>query len=231
MNIYAISDLHLSGAAPKPMDIFGDHWSDHWEKIKEDWLNRISDDDLVLMPGDHSWALKLAEAAIDMEQICALPGNKVMLKGNHDYWWNSLAQVNSLLSNNTYALQNNSLNFGGYVIAGSRGWTCPGTNQYNQEKDEKLYIREAGRLELSLKHARKNSPEAVLIGMMHFPPSDKQGSNTLYTDLFEKYGAAHVVYGHLHSSSIKSALSGDIRGVFYTLVSCDATGFKLSKIV
>ena len=231
MNIFAISDLHLSGADPKPMDIFGEHWADHWEKIKEDWLSHVKDDDLVLLPGDFSWAMRLDDAAVDIDQVCVLPGTKVIIKGNHDYWWSSLTQVNSLLSNNTYALQNNSSSFGKYVIAGSRGWTCPGTNQYDPGKDEKLYIREACRLELSLKHARKNSPDSVLIGMMHFPPSDKQGSTTLYTDLFEKYEATYVVYGHLHSASIGSALSGNIRGVNYALVSCDATGFKLLKII
>ena len=230
MNIYAISDLHLSGAAPKPMDIFGDHWTDHWGKIKEDWESKIIDGDLVLMPGDFSWALKLADAAVDIERVCALPGNKVIMKGNHDYWWSSLSQVNSLLSNHTYALQNNSLCFGEYIIAGSRGWNIPGTNQFDPETDEKLYAREAARLELSLKHARKNAPDSILIGMMHFPPSDSRGSSTLYTDLFEKYGAVRVVYGHLHASSINNALSGTYRGIEYTLVSCDAIDFSPLKI-
>lgn len=231
MNILAIGDLHLSGFSPKPMDIFGEHWADHWENIKSNWKDIVGGNDLVLLPGDLSWALKLAEAAVDIREICELPGKKVLIKGNHDFWWSSLAQVRTLLSNGTEAMQNNSYTFGDYVIAGSRGWTCPGTNAYDPEIDEKLYIREAGRLELSLKHARKIAPKAKLIGMMHFPPSNKDGSKTLYTQLFEKYGAAHVVYGHLHSASIKSALSGIIRGVSYSLVSCDALDFKLAKII
>lgn len=231
MKIFAIGDLHLSGFSPKPMDIFGDHWADHWENIKQNWKEFVNESDLVLLPGDLSWALKLSEAAPDIHEICALPGKKVLLKGNHDYWWSSLSQVQTLLSNNTQALQNNSYIFGDYIIAGSRGWTCPGTNQYDAQNDEKLYLREAGRLELSLKHARKIAPDATLIGMMHFPPSDKVGSKTLYTELFEKYGAAQVVYGHLHSASINSALSGTVRGVCYSLVSCDAIDFKLEQII
>ncbi len=231
MSIYAIGDLHLSGFSPKPMDIFGDHWTGHWGNIKQDWQKTVSSDDLVLLPGDLSWALRLSEAAGDMREICSLPGKKVMIKGNHDYWWSSLAQVKSLLCNNTEAIQNNSCVYKDYVIAGSRGWTTPGTSQYNAKDDEKLYLREAGRLELSLKHAKKASPEAKLICMMHFPPSGKQGNETLYTKLFEEYGAVHVVYGHLHSGSIQNALSGVVRGVKYTLVSCDALGFKLAKII
>jgi predicted phosphohydrolase len=230
MSIYAIGDLHLSGALPKPMDVFGEHWSDHWAKIKEHWLSVVTAGDLVLIPGDLSWAMKLSEAAEDLSEICALPGKKIIMKGNHDYWWSSLSKVNSLLSNDTHALQNNCYTFGEFVIAGSRGWTIPSNYQYNPAEDEKLYLREAGRLESSLKKARETAPYSRLIGMIHFPPSDRLGGSTLYTDAFEKYGAEHVVYGHLHAASISGALSGVVRGVRYTLVSCDATGFKLAKI-
>jgi predicted phosphohydrolase len=135
-----------------------------------------------------------------------------------------------MLSNHTYVIQNDSMRFGDFVFAGSRGWLCPGNKQYNAEKDEKLYVREAGRLELSLSHARKTAPDARLICMMHFPPANQNGAPNLYTGLFEKYGAADVVYGHLHSASIKGALSGNIRGVRYTLVSCDATEFSVVRI-
>ncbi len=231
MNIFAIGDLHLSGFMPKPMDVFGEHWNGHWDKIKESWLNQVSEDDIVLLPGDLSWAMRLDEARTDIADICNMPGTKVLLKGNHDYWWGSLAQVNSLLFNSTLALQNNSFVFGDYVFAGSRGWLCPVNRQYNAETDEKLYHREAGRLELSLSHARKAAPDKTLIGMIHYPPSDQDGSPTLFTELFEKYGALQVVYGHLHAASIKGALSGTIRGVKYTLVSCDATHFSLVRLV
>lgn len=230
MNIYAVGDLHLSGGASKPMDIFGGHWAGHWDKIKENWLAVVEEHDLALLPGDLSWAMKLSEAASDLGEICSLPGKKVIMRGNHDYWWSSLSQVNSLLSNDTYALQNNSFVFGEFAIAGSRGWLIPGNYQYKPE-DEKLYVREAGRLESSIKAARAAAPGARLICMIHFPPCDRLGTRTLYTDLFEAYGAEHVVYGHLHASSIEGALSGAVRGVNYTLVSCDALGFKIARIV
>lgn len=231
MNVYAISDLHLSGFAPKPMNIFGEHWDGHWEKIRESWLSVVRDRDIVLIPGDLSWAMRLEEAKADIDEICAMPGFKLIIKGNHDYWWGSLTQVQSLLSNDTFVLQNNSRLFDGIVFAGTRGWTVPGSKQYDAAADEKLYLREAGRLELSLKHARKTAPEARLVCMMHFPPADSGGSQTLFTQLLEQYGATDVVYGHLHSGSIRSALSGIVRGVCYTLVSCDATEFKLVKII
>lgn len=231
MNVYAISDLHLSGFTPKPMNIFGDQWDGHWDKIKTNWQSTVLPDDVVLIPGDISWAMRLDEAKVDLDEVCAMPGIKLIIKGNHDYWWGSLSQVESLLSNNTYVLQNNARSFGGVVFAGSRGWTTPGNKQYNAAEDEKLYVREAGRLELSLKHARKIAPEARLVCMMHFPPADSNGAPTLYTQLFEQYGATDVIYGHLHAASIRGALSGMVRGVRYTLASCDATEFKLVKII
>jgi predicted phosphohydrolase len=231
MNIYAIGDLHLSGESPKPMDIFGDHWADHWPRIKESWQQTVSDDDVVLIPGDISWAMKLEDARCDLIAIGALPGRKIIMRGNHDYWWGSLSQVQSLLPPHMYALQNNSFVFEDCVIGGTRGWLCPGNHYFSAASDEKIYLREAGRLELSLAHARKQSPNARLIGMIHYPPSDQSGSRTLFTDIFEKYNTEMVVYGHLHAGSIRGALNGTVRGVSYKLVSCDAIGFQPVKIV
>ena len=155
MNIYAIGDLHLSGQSPKPMDIFGDHWTDHWPRIKESWQQAVSGDDVVLIPGDISWAMRLEEARCDLDAIGALPGRKIIMRGNHDYWWGSLSQVQSLLPPLMYALQNNSFVFEDCVIGGTRGWLCPGNHYFSAPSDEKIYLREAGRLELSLAHARK----------------------------------------------------------------------------
>ncbi len=230
MNIYAIGDLHLSGTAPKPMDIFGDHWTDHWPRISQDWQHKVTDDDMVLIPGDISWAMRLEEARCDLDEIGKLPGQKIIMRGNHDYWWGSLSQVQSLLTGRTHALQNNSFVFGDYVIGGTRGWLCPGNRYYSADSDEKIYKREAGRLELSLAHARRQAPDARLIGMIHYPPTDQSGGHTLFTDIFEKHGAEQVVYGHLHAASIRGALNGVVRGVSYKLVSCDAIGFQLVKI-
>ncbi len=230
MKIYAISDLHLSGCSDKPMDIFGRHWDKHWHKIQKSWNSLVLEQDIVLLPGDLSWAMRLEQAQVDLKAICSMPGKKVILKGNHDYWWDSLSKVNTLLSNNTYALQNNCIDFCEFVIAGSRGWLFPGNRQYQSEADEKVYLREIARLEMSLRCAKKNNPDARLIGMMHYPPSDSSGSPTGFTDMFEKYATEHVVYGHLHAESISGALSGSVRGVRYSLVSCDAANFSLVRI-
>ncbi len=231
MRVFAIGDLHLSGFSPKPMNIFGEHWSDHWTVIKENWKATVKDADVVLLPGDLSWAMKLSEAAVDLKEVCDMPGIKILLKGNHDYWWSSLGQVEALLKNETYIVQNNSIFFGDYVFAGSRGWSFPGYSGFDKNSDEKLYLREAGRLEMSLQHAKKTAPDKQLICMMHFPPSDVQGTKTLYTDLFEKYGASKVVYGHLHSVSPQNVLNSALRGVDYHLVSCDFIDFQLTQII
>ena len=231
MKIFAISDLHLSGFSPKPMNIFGSHWDDHWDKIREDWQSRVGRQDVVLLPGDLSWAMKLSEAKVDVDEVCAMPGRKIILKGNHDYWWSSLGKVEAMLSNESYIIQNNSISFGDYVFAGSRGWKFPEYSSYDKINDEKLYLREAGRLELSLKHAKKHSPGKELICMTHFPPSNAEGTKTLFTDLLEKYGAVKVVYGHLHSVNRDNLLSGRLRGVEYKLVACDYTEFKLTEII
>lgn len=231
MKVYAISDLHLSGSSGKSMDVFGGHWQDHWQKIEQSWTASVCDQDIVLVPGDLSWAMTLEQALPDLRLICSMPGNKVILKGNHDYWWNSLSKVNSYLFNNTYALQNNCVNFGEFVIAGTRGWVYPGSRLYQAGSDEKVFLRETIRLELSLSCAKKTAPDARVIGMMHYPPSDNTGTPTSFTNLFEKFSVEHVAYGHLHANSISYALSGNVRGINYSLVSCDATDFSLIRIV
>ena len=150
------------------------------------------------------------------------------MRGNHDYWWSSLSQVQSAMRACTP--QNNSFVFGDYVIGGTRGWLCPGNHYFSPDSDQKIYLREAGRLELSLSHARRQAPHARLIGMIHYPHRPVRQPHA-FTDIFEKYGAEIVVYGHLHAGSIRSALNGTVRGVHYKLVSCDAIGFQPVKIV
>ncbi|MEA5002076.1 MAG: metallophosphoesterase, partial [Christensenella sp.] len=121
MNVYAIGDLHLSNAQPKAMDVFGEHWTNHFEKISCDWKARVKEEDVVLIPGDISWAMKLGDAKPDLDEICALPGTKLLLRGNHDYWWSSMTQINTLLTNNTFLVQNNSRQIGDFVFCGTRG--------------------------------------------------------------------------------------------------------------
>jgi len=153
MSIYAIADLHLSFSSEKPMDVYGGEWINHTAKVKAFWEKLISDDDTVIIIGDSSWALRLAEAMTDLTWISKLPGKKVFIKGNHDLWWNSVAKLNALFEN-MFFLQNSFYEAEGYAICGSRGWACPGDDDFT-EQDEKIYRRELGRLRLSLESAAK----------------------------------------------------------------------------
>ena len=222
MAVYAIADLHLP-ARQKPMDVFGPQWKDHFERICRDWRARVTPEDLVLLPGDLSWAMHLEEALEDLAAIGALPGSKILLRGNHDYWWSSIGRVRRALGENMYALQNDSLMIGGRLYAGTRGWTLPGPEM--TAEDLRIYERERLRLEMSLKHARARSLDAPLTVMMHFPPRTED--QTGFSDLLSAYGAEDCVYGHLHGASIYGAIRGLCDGVKYHQVSCDGLDFKL----
>ena len=222
MAVYAIADLHLP-AQKKPMDIFGEHWKDHFERIRADWFERVRPEDLVLLPGDLSWAMRLEEAMEDLQSIGALPGTKLLLRGNHDYWWSSIGRVRRALPEGMYALQNDSVRIGGRLYAGSRGWTLP--NPESAEDDLRIYNRERMRLEMSLNHARRLDAQAPITALMHFPPltDDEAG----FSDILEAYGVTDCVYGHLHGAAIYGAVRG-LRGtVRYHQVSCDGLDFKL----
>jgi uncharacterized protein len=223
MAIYAIADLHLSHAEPKGMEIFGAHWENHWDRIAAAWKQCIADEDLVLIPGDISWAMHADGALIDLRFIGELPGSKLILRGNHDYWWSSLNKVRSILPKNMFALQNDSYVYRGHAICGSRGWVVPGTSGFVQE-DQKLYLREIGRLKLSLDDAEKKAlPVAVV--MMHFPPLNEKREENGFTELFKQYGVKRVLYGHLHGKALQYAFEGELDGVRYETVSCDHLGF------
>ena len=168
MGIYALGDLHLSHASSKPMDVFGPNWAGHEQRIQAAWTAMVAPQDIVLLPGDISWAMHMEEAAPDLAFIAGLPGRKVLLRGNHDYWWSSLSKVRSRLQPGMYALQNDAMELDGALYAGSRGWTLP---PYAQDADDqRIYARERMRLEMSLKAARANDGSAPLIAMMHYPP-------------------------------------------------------------
>ena len=149
MQIYAIADLHLSLTSEKPMDVFGEAWRGHAEKLERNWRERVQADDLVLIPGDISWAMQLSAALPDLSFIGDLPGKKILLKGNHDYWWSAIGRVRASLPEGMRALQNDSIVENGIGICGSRGWLCPGSNNFSAE-DQKIYLRELDRLSLSL---------------------------------------------------------------------------------
>ncbi|MCT4545433.1 MAG: metallophosphoesterase [Vallitalea sp.] len=225
--IYAIGDLHLSFSNNKPMKVFGNHWNKHYEKIKNDWEARVKEDDLVLIPGDISWAMKLEEARKDMEFISRLPGRKILIKGNHDYWWSSLNKVSTMYKDLEF-IQNTSIIYNNIAICGTRGWTCPNKVKFTKD-DEKLYLREVNRLEIALKSI--NQPIDKIYVMTHFPPTNELFEPSEFTKLYNEYNVDKVIYGHLHGKeSFKMGLQGVRENVEYILVSCDYLNFKLKLI-
>lgn len=222
MAVYAIADLHLP-AQKKPMDVFGPHWKDHFQRIQQDWLERVRTNDLVLLPGDLSWAMRLEEALEDLQSIERLPGRKILLRGNHDYWWSSIGRVRRALHEGTYAIQNDSVFIDGRLYAGTRGWTLPGPQA--TEDDLRIYERERLRLEMSLKHARRTDARAPITVMMHYPPLSDEHPG--FSDILEAYEITDCVYGHLHGAALYGAIRGQIGGIHYHQVSCDGLGFKL----
>ena len=227
MHIYAIGDLHLSFAAEKPMDVFGRRWADHAARLLAAWNETVAEDDLVLIPGDISWAMQLSQASPDLAFIGALPGKKLLLRGNHDYWWSSLNRVRAALPDGVNALQNDAFDFGEYTIGGTRGWTCPGANGFTAA-DEKIYRREAQRLELSLMRMAEGKTRIV---MTHFPPFCEPGFDTAFTALFSKYGVQYAVYAHLHGAAHKLAFEGEHNGVQYLFAAADYLQFMPRRIV
>lgn len=230
MAIYVIGDLHLSFNTNKPMDIFGENWQKYEEKIKQDWLLKVKPEDTVILPGDFSWAMYLDETDKDFEFINNLPGQKILLKGNHDYWWTTVTSMRRYIQEqdfeNIYFLYNNSYEFENKIIAGTKGW-----NISEDQEDIRLTKREVTRLELSIQDGiSKYGENKEIIVFMHYPPLTKNYINTDYTRLMKKYNIKRCYYGHLHANSIQDAVEGNIDGIEYKLVSSDGLDFKLLKI-
>ncbi len=227
MTIYSIADLHLD-TGDKPMDVFGPNWTGHFSRISKDWRARVGEEDAVLLPGDFSWAMTLDEARVHIAQVGALPGRKVLVKGNHDYWWGSISRVREALPEGMYAIQNDALELGGVLFAGTRGWMIPGENA--DPDDVRIYERELLRLEMTLSRARMISRDKRLIALMHYPPLTPGQRDTAFTRLMQKYAVDTAVYGHLHGASAAHAFEGTWEGITYHLVSCDKLGFELMKL-
>ncbi len=224
MRVFAIADPHLSSASDKPMDVFGAHWEGHPEALFAGWREVVGEEDLVLVPGDISWALRFEEAMPDLEALAALPGTKVLLRGNHDYWWPSIGKLRRALPARMHALQNDALKFGDVVIAGTRGWVCPGSSEFS-EQDAKIYARELGRLKLSLAAARKLQQQGdKLVVMLHYPPTNLRLEPSGFTELLLEAEPDALVFGHLHGDDGKRVIRelGDIAVHF---VAADALGF------
>jgi len=227
MKIWAISDPHFSFGCNKPMDIFGGNWENHAEKFESNWNKVVGDDDIVLVAGDISWAMKLEDARVDLNKLGELNGKKIIIKGNHEYWWKSISSVRSILPESVLALQNDSLKIGKFIFCGTRGWNVEEPNKPYTEDDEKIYKRELERLKLTLKSMMVQREEGdKVIAMIHFPPFNTKIEDSGFTQLFEEYKVDKVVYGHIHESSGKMVRKIVKNGVEYYLTSCDYLEMK-----
>lgn len=229
MGLFAIADLHFGFSVEKPMSIFGAHWEGHSEKIINNWRREVSKEDTVLIPGDISWGMKEEEAAADLEVIQDLPGRKIFLEGNHDYWWKSAAKLERKYEGMRF-LKNDCDLYENVFICGTRGWLCPNDSHFTAQ-DKKLYEREQIRLRLSLDSAMRKGAEEILL-MMHFPPMNDKQENSAFLDIISEYPISHVVYGHLHGkSSHDNGIKGEKKGIFFHLVSADYLDFCPQKIL
>ncbi len=235
MAIFVIGDLHLSFHENKPMSIFGENWKGHEEKIKKDWIEKVKENDLVVLPGDFSWSTYLKDTYKDFSYLNKLPGKKMLLKGNHDYWWTTLTSMRKFLEENRFKnidfIYNTAYEYENYIIAGTRGWI-----QSEEEQDVKLLQREMARLELSLKEAatlKENTQKEILV-FLHYPPMThaniEKKEISAWIEIMKQYDVKRCYYGHLHSLSIKDAIEGNYDGIELKLVSADRLDFKLLKI-
>lgn len=232
MAIFAISDLHLALGVEKPMDVFGNRWVNYMEKLEASWEDTITANDFVIIPGDISWATYLEQSYEDFKFIERLPGKKIILKGNHDYWWTTLRKLETFLEENNFTsirfLHNNCFSIENIVLSGTRGWKCPESDDFGEE-DEKIYRRELQRLQLSLECAAKAnrdiSQENIVVAM-HYMPFNSKGEPSDFVKIMQKYKTKVCLYGHLHGEGIKNAIEGRVGGIEYRLVSADYLGFK-----
>lgn len=231
MSLYAIGDLHFSTLVEKPMNIFGDKWDKHEEKIISSWKDNVKENDVVLVLGDTSWGINLTEAKPDLDIISNLCGNKIFIKGNHDYWWSSLSKINAVYEGDDMNfIQNGYFTYGDYAICGSRGWLCPNQVKFDSN-DMKIYKREVLRLEMSIQSAIQNGYNNLIV-ITHYPPTNDQLEESEFTKLYEKYSVKKVIYGHLHGKdSFGMGLKGVRNGIEYVLASSDYLDFKLIKVL
>lgn len=232
MSIYTIADLHLPFGVDKPMNIFGGAWKDYTERILENWTNTVKNEDTVILPGDLSWATYLKDAYKDFEFINNLPGQKIITKGNHDYFFTTLSKMNKFIEENKFStikiLQNNYFLVEDVLICGTRGWDV----EKKSEEDLKILNREGIRLSLSLENAKKAYPDKDIFVFLHYPPFLKdRKTNPVFTDIMEKYGVKKCYYGHLHANGIKNAFEGQNNNIIFSLISADYLRFMPKKIL
>lgn len=223
MALYAIGDLHLSMDGKKSMEVFGGRWTDYVNKI-ERGFSMLTDDDVCVLCGDLTWGMSLDDALEDFRFLARLPGKKIILKGNHDYWWSTAAKAYRFFEAHDLTgfeiLNNNCILYGDYALCGTRGWFYE--EERGGEHDKKIMLREIGRLETSLKAAG----EREKIVFLHYPPVYQNYRCAEILALFRAYGVRRCYYGHLHGKSIAWAFNGELEGTAYRLISADAVAFK-----
>lgn len=228
MSLYAISDLHLAFNVDKPMDIFGSKWENHVSRLEENWRRKITEEDTVLIGGDISWGMNMDETIEELDWIHKLPGKKIIIKGNHDYWWNSITKLNSMYDNMKF-IQNNSFSYEDYGICGTRGWIIA-EEENASEHDKKIYNRELLRLRMSIEDARKKGFTKI-IAMIHYPPILEKDNKTKLVEILEEYNVEKVIYGHIHGQGLSRAFKGFIGSCEYILTSGDFIDFDPIKII
>ncbi|MBI2742802.1 MAG: metallophosphoesterase [Chlamydiales bacterium] len=245
MAVYALSDPHLSFGVPqKSMEVFGPLWKEYAERIEENWRATIRAEDLVLIPGDISWAIYLEDALVDLKWIDKLPGTKLLLRGNHDYWWSSPKKMREVMPSSIHFIQNDVFNWNGISIGGARLWD---TEEFSfgpyidfqenpqakkrtaeelaskKEEDARLFERELQRLELSLKNLDPHAK--TRIALTHYPPISADLKPSRASAILEKYKVEICVFGHLHNLKKGVQMFGEAGGIRYLLTSCDYLDF------
>lgn len=231
MSLYAMGDLHLSFAKPKPMEIYDMVWKDHPDKIMENWHRCIREEDTVVITGDHSWGSNLAECEPDFRFIENLPGRKILLRGNHDVFWDAkkTEALNQQFEGRLSFLQNNFYTYGEYALVGTKGYCDEGKD--SREHYEKVMNREMGRLRMSFQQAKDAGYEKFVM-FLHYPPTSKGETESVFTRMAEEFGAEKVIYSHCHGQDrYYESLHGEKNGIRYQLVSADFLRFRPDRIL
>lgn len=227
MSLFAIGDLHLSTSVDKPMDVFNG-WENYVERLKLNWKNKIKDEDTIVLDGDISWGISLEQAKEDFSLINSLPGKKIILKGNHDYWWTTKSKMENFFELNCFntlkILNNNHYKYEGFGICGTRGWI----NETNVEADKKVLLREAGRLNNSIISAKKDGLSPIVF--LHYPPIYASDYNYEILEVLHNHDIKQCYYGHIHGKGCDYAINGERDGINYTLISSDFLQFSPIKI-
>lgn len=231
MSLYAIGDLHLSFTANKPMDVFGREWKDHVRKIEKNWRGRIGAEDTVVITGDHSWGRNLEESLADLDFIQSLPGRKILLRGNHDMFWDAkkTARLNDSFEGRLQFLQNNYYNYGDYALVGTKGYCYEGKDSI--EHFLKIREREVERLRTSFDKAKADGYSKFIM-FLHYPPTTIGEQESPFTQMAEEYGAEQVIYSHCHGRErYDDSFKGEVNGIMYRLVSSDYLRFRPERIL